>query len=119
MPIRDRPLIPVIRKYTAANDPQALKRPGVIAVEPRNDAANAGKRKLTPDCGSAAPLVPAYNIPAKAPKSDPHTNEPNRNRSTFKPDSREMRRPRPTNSSWRPIGVYLSTYQSRNVRITA
>ena len=47
-----------IFEYTAMIDPQGLKRPGMMVVAPRKAAANAGNMKVSPDSGSAAPIVP-------------------------------------------------------------
>ena len=68
--------MPVTRKYTAMIVPQGLNRPGLIVVPPRNAAAKAGKRKLAPSVGLAAPLMPTAVTPATPVISPEATNEP-------------------------------------------
>jgi hypothetical protein len=94
------------------NVPQALNLPGVMLVAPRNAAANAGSRKLVPEVGSAAPVVPAYMTPAIALTAPATTNAEKRRRPTSRPLKRATLRPRPTNSNRRPSGRCSSAYQN-------
>ena len=52
------PLIPKARKYTAMVEPHGLNLPGTMLVDPKKAAANPGSRKVNPEPGSAAPVVP-------------------------------------------------------------
>ena len=67
-----------------------------MLVAPRNAAANAGNKKVIPELGSAAPVVPTYKIPAIAPIKPDDMNAPTRIRSTLIPLKRATSRPRPT-----------------------
>ena len=58
--------MPVARKYTARKAPHALKRPGTMAVEPRNAAEKAGNRSFPAELGSTEFWTPARAIPANA-----------------------------------------------------
>ena len=77
---------------------------GLIAVNPRNAAANAGSRNEKPELGSAEPVVPTYITPAIALTRPEQTRAPIRKRFTRTPLSLATSRPRPVaqaTSSWR------------------
>ncbi len=57
-----------------------------MLVDPRKAAAKAGSRYDTPETGSAAPWVPAYNTPASAPMKLDTMRQPRRTRSVLMPD---------------------------------
>src|SRR4051812_11437719 len=94
------------------NDPHGLKRPGRIAVAPRNAAAKAGSRSVCHEDVSADPEVPTYTTPPTAAMNPEDIIAPIRTRPTLTPLRRATLRPRPVKSSRRPTGVNWKTYQT-------
>jgi len=81
--------MPVMRKKTAMKVPHGLKRPGVIAVAPRNTAANAGRRNADESLGDELASVPTRTTPASELTMAETISDPARMDVTGIPDIRE------------------------------